>query len=126
MPWSAVTTTQVFGIAGPLPFLRAASRPSAWKNRFLAWAGFEEAAAAIEAGWAARDRERTTGALDDALVDEVAILGTADECRTRVRELAAGGVTTHIIACPSEDPDVRRRTLDAFRPAAFRLREPGP
>ena len=95
-------------------------------NRFLAWAGFEETAAAIEAGWAARDRERTTGALDDALVDEVAILGTADECRTRVRALAAGGITTHIIACPSEDPDVRRRTWDAFRPAAFRLGEPAP
>jgi len=50
-------------------------------------------AATIEAGWAARDRERTTGALDDALVEEIAILGTADECRARVRELAAGGIT---------------------------------
>ena len=90
-------------------------------NRFLAWAGFEDAAAAIEAGWAARDRERTTGALDDALVDEIAILGSADECRARVRALAAGGVTTHIIACPSDDPAVRQRTCDAFRPAVFRL-----
>lgn len=91
-------------------------------NRFLAWAGFEEAAAEIEAGWAARDRERTTGALDDALIDEVAILGTADECRERVRALAAGGITTHIIACPSEEPADQRRTYDAFRPAAFRFR----
>ena len=90
-------------------------------NRFLAWAGFEEAAAEIEAGWAARDRERTTGALDDALIDEIAILGTADECRERVRALAAGGITTHIIACPSEDPADQRRTCDAFRPAAFRF-----
>ena len=55
------------------------------------------------------------------LVDEVAILGTADECRERVRELAAGGITTHIIACPSEDPADQRRTYDAFRPAAFRF-----
>ena len=90
-------------------------------NRFLAWAGFEETAATIEAGWAARDRERTTGALDDALVDEIAVLGTADECRARVRELAAGGITTHIIACPSDDPADQRRTYDSFRPAEFRF-----
>ena len=90
-------------------------------NRFLAWAGFEEAAATIEAGWAARDREKTTGALDDALVDEIAILGTANECRERVRELAAGGITTHIVACPADDPADQRRTCDAFRPAVFRL-----
>ena len=90
-------------------------------NRFLAWAGFEEAAATIAAGWAARDRARTTGALDDPMVDEIAILGSAEECRERVRALAAGGITTHIIACPSDDPAERRRTFDAFRPAVFRF-----
>lgn len=88
-------------------------------NRFLAWAGFDEVAATIEAGWAARDRAATTGALSDALVDEIAIIGSADECRERVRELAAGGISTHIIACLSREPDDMRRTFDAFRPAVF-------
>ena len=85
-------------------------------NRFLAWAGYEDAAAEIAAGWAARDRDRTVGAISDALADEVAIVGTADECRARLREAAAGGVHTHIIAPLTDDPAEAARTLAALAP----------
>ncbi|OUS09742.1 hypothetical protein A9Q89_12715, partial [Gammaproteobacteria bacterium 53_120_T64] len=36
-------------------------------NRFLAWAGFDEAAEGINEGWAAKDRQKTAGAMSDAL-----------------------------------------------------------
>ncbi|MFT5394310.1 MAG: putative F420-dependent oxidoreductase [Gammaproteobacteria bacterium] len=90
-------------------------------NKFLSWCGFEAAAADIAAGWAARDRERTARAMPDALVDEIAIIGSADVCRERVRELAEGGVTTHIIACPSPDPAQAQRTFDAFTGDEFQF-----
>ena len=88
-------------------------------NRFLAWAGYEEAAATIAEGWAARDRDKTTGAITDELVDEIAIIGTAEECRERLRWTAETGIHTHIIAPVSADPDEIRRTFEAFTPDKY-------
>ena len=67
-------------------------------NNFLAWAGHEGAAAEILEGWANKDRARTAGALTAALIDDIALIGSADEVRERIREDAANGVDTHIIA----------------------------
>jgi probable F420-dependent oxidoreductase len=88
-------------------------------NRFLAWAGYEEAAATIAEGWAARDRDKTTGAITDELVDEIAIIGTAEECRERLRWTAETGIHTHIIAPVSADSDEIRRTFEAFTPDKY-------
>ncbi|MFB3079951.1 MAG: LLM class flavin-dependent oxidoreductase, partial [Lysobacterales bacterium] len=67
-------------------------------NKFLAWAGYGDAADTITEGWATKDRDKTTGALTDDLIDEIAIIGTEDEIQDRIRADAAGGVHTHIIA----------------------------
>jgi alkanesulfonate monooxygenase SsuD/methylene tetrahydromethanopterin reductase-like flavin-dependent oxidoreductase (luciferase family) len=88
-------------------------------NRFLAWAGFPEVARVIAAGWAARDRARTSGALADELVDEIAIIGTRGYCQDRIRALAEDGIDTHIIACFSPEPEDQRRTYEAFTAEAF-------
>ena len=81
-------------------------------NSFLAWAGYEDVAKTIAEGWAAKDRAKTTGALDDALVDEVALIGSREECQDKIREMAAGGITTHIISCVS--PKETQATHEAF------------
>ena len=81
-------------------------------NAFLAWAGYEEVAKTIAEGWAAKDRAQTTGALDDQLVDAIAIIGSQEECHDRIREYGDMGITTHIIACVS--PTEAQRTYDAF------------
>jgi probable F420-dependent oxidoreductase len=86
-------------------------------NKFLAWAGFEDAAATIEAGWAARDRTKTTSALVDGLVDEIAAIGSEDAVQERIREYADLGITTHIISCCSE-ADLQR-TYEAFSADQF-------
>ena len=52
----------------------------------------------IREGWAAKDREKTTGALSDQLVDDIAIIGDIGACQDRIREYAEGGITTHIIS----------------------------
>ena len=88
-------------------------------NRFLAWAGYESVAAEISRGWAEKDRARTTGAISDALADEIAVVGTADECRARIRWAAETGVHTHIIAPLSDDPEEVARTFEAFTPGNY-------
>ena len=89
-------------------------------NKFLAWAGYEDAAETINEGWAAKDRAKTGGALTDALIDEVAIIGSEDECRARIREDAAGGIHTHIIApLAGSNAAEAMRTFKAFTPDQF-------
>jgi probable F420-dependent oxidoreductase len=88
-------------------------------NRFLAWAGYEDVAAAIAEGWAAKDRNKTTGAIDDALAEEIAIIGSADECRERIRWAGQNGIHTHILAPLSADPADIQRTFEAFTPDNF-------
>ena len=88
-------------------------------NAFLAWAGYEEAAAQIREGWAEKDREKTAAAMSDEMVDEIAIIGSADEVRERIRSDATGGVHTSIIAPLAGDPESAMRTFQAFTPDVF-------
>lgn len=88
-------------------------------NDFLAWAGYEEVAATIKAGWAERDRQKTMGALSYELANDIAVIGSADECRERIRWAGETGIHTHIIAPLSADPEEVHRTLDAFTPKNF-------
>ena len=88
-------------------------------NAFLAWAGYEDVAATIAEGWAARDRDRTTGAISDVLANDIAVVGTADECRARIRWAADTGVHTHIVAPLSNDETDIARTFAAFTPENY-------
>ena len=88
-------------------------------NKFLAWAGHSGAASTITEGWAAKDRAKTSGALSDELIDEIAIIGTEDEIRQRIREDAEGGVHTSIIAPMAATPEDLDRTFNAFRASEF-------
>lgn len=88
-------------------------------NKFLAWSGYEDVAATIREGWAEKNRDKTTGALDDKLVDDIGVLGTASECHDRIRELDEMGITTHIISCAS--PKDAMATYEAFTAKNFKL-----
>jgi probable F420-dependent oxidoreductase len=91
-------------------------------NKFLAWAGYEDAAKTIEEGWAEKNREKTAGALTDELIDEIAIIGTEDEIRARIQADADGGVHTHIIAPMAATTADLERTFNAFKAANFQFR----
>ncbi len=90
-------------------------------NQFLAWAGFEDVAAVIREGWAEKDRAKTTGALTDEVIDEIAIIGSPEECRDRLQWCAETGVHTHIIAPMAASAEDAQRTFDAFTAANFKL-----
>lgn len=91
-------------------------------NHFLAWAGFADAAAAITAGWSAKDRAQTASALSDDLVDQIAIIGSADECRARIRAGMAVGIHTQIIApLAGATEQETRATFAAFAARQFAL-----
>jgi len=91
-------------------------------NKFLSWAGYQDAANTIAAGWAEKDRAKTSGALTDELIDEIAIIGNEEEIRARVQEDSDGGVHTHIIAPLAGNADDVERTFNAFTGDKFSFR----
>jgi probable F420-dependent oxidoreductase len=85
-------------------------------NAYLAWIGHEEAAARAREGWTEKDRDKTKAALTDELIDEIAVLGTEEECRERISWCARAGVHTHILTpLPAMTPAEIQRTYEAFR-----------
>ena len=88
-------------------------------NKFLAWAGYEDAAKTITEGWAEKDREKTGGALTDELIHEIAIIGNEDEIQARIQADADGGVDTHIIAPMAASQEDLERTYNAFAAKSF-------
>lgn len=91
-------------------------------NKFLAWAGYSDAADTITEGWAEKDREKTGGALTDELIDEIGIIGTEEEIQARVQADADGGVHTHIIAPLAGSREDLERTFNAFSGTNFQFR----
>ena len=91
-------------------------------NKFLAWAGYSDAAQTITEGWAAKDREKTSGALTDEMIDEIGIIGTEEEIQARIQEDADGGVHTHIIAPLAASKEDLDRTFNAFTAANFQFK----
>jgi len=85
-------------------------------NRFLAWCGYEQAATDISEGFAQRDRARTAAALDEAVLRELAALGSAEECRAMVRRYHEAGITTPIIVAASTDHGAYLETVRTFAP----------
>ena len=55
------------------------------------------------------------------MIDEIAIIGSEQEVQERIREGAAGGVHTQIIAPLFSTPQEMQRTFDAFTADNFSL-----
>jgi probable F420-dependent oxidoreductase len=87
-------------------------------NRFVAWCGFADEARAIDAGWRAKDRAANVGAVTDAMVDRLAVIGPAAHCRERLAAFAAAGVTTPMIQPFVFDEAAVWRTFEALAPGA--------
>ncbi len=91
-------------------------------NKFLSWAGYEDAANTIAEGWAEKDRAKTSGALSDELIDEIGIIGTEEEIQARIQQDADGGVHTHIIAPLAATKEDLERTFNAFTAKNFQFK----
>jgi probable F420-dependent oxidoreductase len=88
-------------------------------NRSLAAAGHARQATTILEAAAAGDWRRARAALDDDLVDSIAVIGSREHCQKRVRTYVDAGITTPILFCLSPDPEIQRATYSAFAPAEF-------
>ena len=87
-------------------------------NAYLRWYGFEKEAEELARAFAAGDRKASAAALTDEVIDSIAVLGTEDECRARIAEYVAGGVTTPVLAPLAGDRATAEAAFARFAPRA--------
>ena len=86
-------------------------------NAYLAWCGFEDEARRLAEAFARGDRAASAAALTDEVVDRIAILGSTEECRAKIAEFVAAGVTTPVISPLAPSPRAVEAVFEAFAPA---------
>ncbi|HTU62677.1 MAG TPA: LLM class flavin-dependent oxidoreductase, partial [Polyangiales bacterium] len=82
-------------------------------NRCFEWIGFEREARAIREAYAKGDRAGVAAAVSEGLCDAMAVVGTPETVRARVRAYAEQGIDVCVIN-PIADPKGVRTTLDAL------------
>jgi F420-dependent oxidoreductase-like protein len=86
-------------------------------NNLVGRYGFAAEAALVKAAWAKGDREAAAAAVSDAMLDALAIVGTAAEGRRKLEEYLAAGVTHAVLSFPHDTPPpMIRQTIAALAP----------
>ena len=83
--------------------------------------GFQEEVADIEELWKVqRDREAAADAVTDPMVAAVSITGTGAQCRQRMQEIQAMGITVPVVMVPLGSPKaIVNETIQQLAPASF-------
>jgi probable F420-dependent oxidoreductase len=87
-------------------------------NRLLAEAGFADAVAQVKAAWDRGDHDEAARLVPDALIDAVALAGTADACREKIERYRASGIALPIITPRGGGADPKARVVAALRACA--------
>ncbi|HJU52333.1 MAG TPA: LLM class F420-dependent oxidoreductase [Acidimicrobiia bacterium] len=85
-------------------------------NNFLRWMGYQEEAQAISTAWKAKDRGGVQAAISKSLVEELTLIGTASQVRSRLDEYGAAGITVAAISVVSVGRFAVEQTLRALAP----------
>jgi probable F420-dependent oxidoreductase len=86
-------------------------------NRFFSWVGHDDVARGVADAFARGDRKGTAAAMTDRFVDDLAIIGSAEECREKLAAFVEAGVTTPVLAPLSASAEQATALLEAFAPA---------
>jgi probable F420-dependent oxidoreductase len=81
---------------------------------FQHWLGRGDALRPMHDRWDRGDRKGALGAVPDAVVDDLGIFGTPDECRARIRAYCDAGVTIPIVRLINLETDPARRAAESL------------
>ena len=87
-------------------------------NSFIAAQGYDDVAGKLAASWAGGDRDAAREAIPDELVDQLVLLGPAEECKERIGAFREAGLATPILAFISTGgPATIEKAFRAMAPA---------
>ena len=82
-------------------------------------AGFANESQKIRGAWNSRDREKAAAAVTDRMLESVAVLGDAQQCRDQMTKFRQAGVDIPVVTFPhGADFDAINRTTKALAPQA--------
>ena len=87
-------------------------------RKLMADAGFADEMEAVRRAWHAGDREKAKRLVPAGLLDKMALLGTPEEYRQRLREYRDAGITLPIISPRASGPDPKGQAMHVIRSCA--------
>lgn len=108
-------------VPGARDVVRALFAPyvaNAGYNRFYRWMGYEEAADAIATAADTGDRSAMAAALTDDIIDDLFVLGTAEQVAARVGQYVEAGLTVPALEVLAPSPDAVVADMAAVLDAA--------
>ena len=84
-------------------------------RRFQAWLGREPMLRDMHRRWDGGDRKGALAAVPDRAIDELAIIGTPDECRAAIRAYCDNGVTIPIVRLTNLETEPGARAEESWR-----------
>jgi len=82
-------------------------------RRFHQWLGRGDVLADMNAKWDAGDRRAALAAVPERAIDELAVLGTPEQCRETLRRYIANGVTVPVLNFMSLETDESARAEES-------------
>ena len=82
-------------------------------RRFHQWLGRGDTLAEMNTKWDAGDRRGALAAVPERAIDDLAVLGTAEQCRDRIRAYVANGVTVPVVNFMSLEMDPQARAEES-------------
>lgn len=83
-------------------------------RRFQEWLGRGDALRPMQQAWDRGDRKGALAAVPEHVVDELAVIGTPEHCRERIRAYCDNGVTIPIVKLVSLESDPARRAAESL------------
>jgi len=83
-------------------------------RKYHAWLGRGEALRAMHERWDAGDRKGSLAHVPEAVIDELGVFGTADECRAHVERFVANGVTIPVLNFMNVEADAAKRGEESW------------
>ncbi len=105
-------TDQPEAIKGFIPHIFAPYVATPGYNRFYSWMGYEAAAEAITAASEAKDKAGMAAAYTPDIVDELFLVGSAEQVVDRIEAFGEAGVTVAAVAPLAADDAGVRHTLE--------------
>ena len=89
-------------------------------RRMMDEAGFGEEIRAVAQAWNEGDRDRAVRLVPTELIDKIAVMGTPEECRERIRDYRRAGITLPLISPRASGKDSSKGAMEAIRACAPR------
>ena len=89
-------------------------------RRLMENAGFTEELQAVRRAWNEGDQEKAVGLVPAELIDKIALVGSADQCRARLEEYRRAGITQPIISPRVSGANPKAEAMQIIRACAPR------